>query len=405
MSDKPGRVYIVGAGPGDAGLMTLRGAECLAESDIVIYDYLANESLLSHAPSSAEKIYVGKTAGQHTKTQEEINKLLYDKSRKGKIVTSKRRRPFRVRTGGEEAIYLAERHIEFEVIPGVTSALAVPAYAGIPVTQRNMNVSFHVITGHEDPEKDEPDIEWKALGQTEGTLIFLMGIGNLANIVKELVKHGRAADTPVALIRWGTLPEQETLVSTLERVVEDSRRENFNPPAIVIIGAVVELRPLIQWVERKPLFGVRAAVTRPEGENKSLIEALRRAGADVIVTPTIKVVARSLTPEIKREVEAAAGYEWIVFTSTNAVRIFFGFLFELKQDARALSSTRVAAIGDRTADALKSVGIRADIVPREFAQEGLAKAIRIAKGDRVLIPRASSAREVLEEELRKKGQR
>lgn len=402
--NKSGMVYLVGAGPGDAGLLTMRGAECLRESDVVVYDYLANESLLAYAPVAAERIYVGKTAAQHTKTQAEINELLAEHAGAGKTVTRlKGGDPFVFGRGGEEAMYLSERQIAFEIIPGVTSAIAVPAYAGIPVTQRNVNVSFHVITGHEDPEKGEPEVEWDALARMEGTLIFMMGVGNIGEIAENLMKRGKDRDTPVALIRWGTLPEQETLVTTLQMAAEDVARENFHPPAVTVVGPVVSLRPLVQWYENKPLFGVRAAVTRPMDQSEELTAALRRAGADVCVFPTIRVQPRLMNPSIKSEIGGVAGYDWIIFTSVNAVRLFFGLLYEAKHDARALHDCRIAAIGEKTAEALKNHGICPDIVPREAVQEGLAKAIKITKGDHVLVPRASSARDALQTSLEERG--
>jgi uroporphyrinogen III methyltransferase/synthase len=399
-----GTVYLVGAGPGDAGLITLRGVECLEEADVIVYDHLVNESILSHAPAASERIYVGKQAGSHTRTQDEINELLAEKAREGKaVVRLKGGDPFLFGRGGEEAIHLAGQRIPFEVVPGVSSAVAVPAYAGIPVTQRNVNVSLHIVTGHEDPEKDEPDIEWDVLGRCDGTLVFLMGVGNLPHIVEQLRRYGKDPATPVALIRWGTLPEQETLVSTLAGVVAEARRVNFLPPAITVIGPVVDLRSLVGWVERKPLFGVRAALTRPADQGRELAARLRRAGADVLTTPTIRVRPRELSEVVHREFEALPSYDWVVFTSANGVRVFFSMLFEAKRDARALSDARIAAIGEKTAETLLEFGIRADLVPREFAQEGLARAIHVTRGDRVLIPRASAARDVLEQDLTRRG--
>lgn len=402
-SDK-GTVYLVGAGPGDVGLLTLRGAECLAEADVIVYDHLANEELLSHASRTAERIYVGKSAGQHAKLQSEINDLLTEYALAGKtVVRLKGGDPFLFGRGGEEAIHLREHGIRFEIVPGVTSAIAVPAYAGIPVTHRKINVSLHIVTGHEDEDKDQPDIEWDLLARTEGTLVFMMGVGNLPRIVHELVSRGKAADTPVALIRWGTTPEQETLVSTLQDVVHEVANRNFHPPAVVVIGPVVRLRELIQWAEEKPLFGLRIALTRPEEQSAQLATSLRAEGAAVLIAPTIKITGRELSPTIKRELEMLSSYDWIVFTSANAVRVFGEMLFEMKLDARALANCRIAAIGERTAAALKKMGIRSDTVPHEFTQESLSHAIHVTKGDRVLIPRAAVARDVLEKELLSRG--
>jgi uroporphyrinogen III methyltransferase/synthase len=399
-----GKVYLVGAGPGDAGLITVRGAECLAASNVVVYDHLANEGLLSHAPADCEKVYVGKTATQHTKTQAEINQLLFEHAASGKIVTRlKGGDPFVFGRGGEEAIFLAERKIQFEIVPGVTSAIAVPAYAGIPVTHRNICTSFHVITGHENPEKDDPDINWRSLAQSDGTLIFLMGVSNIGQISKQLIKHGKDASTPVAMVRWGTLPEQETLTSTLSNIAEDVARANFHAPAVTVVGSVIELRPLVQWYEKKPLFGIRAAITRPAGQSARLAAMLRDAGADLRITPTIRTQPRVLSAPVKQQIESLAEYDWVLFTSVNAVDIFIQFLLESKSDVRALRDARIGAIGEKTCEALKRFGIRADATPRDAAQENLAAAIRIVRGDRVLIPRASAARDALHEVLESRG--
>lgn len=401
-----GRVYLVGAGPGDQGLLTLRGAECLAESDVVVYDYLANQVLLGRAPAGAEKIYVGKTANHHTLTQDEINEVLASRALEGKVVTRlKGGDPFVFGRGGEEALYLRERGIDFEVIPGISSAIAAPAYAGIPVTQRNMAIGFTVVTGHENPEKGEPAADWEALARTGGTLVLLMAVGNLRTIAGELIRHGRSPQTPVALVRWGTTPDQETLVSTLEKVADDVERSGLKPPAVTVIGEVVGLREQLAWAEKRPLFGLRAAVTRPAEQSATLEAALRKAGAEVLITPTIRTVARALEDSARREIEAlAAGqYQWVVLTSVQAVRVFFGWLFDCGLDARALAGTAVAAIGERTAEVLWERGIVPDLVPREYVQEGLAGAVSIRQGDRVLIPRASAARDVLETELTRRG--
>jgi uroporphyrinogen III methyltransferase / synthase len=404
MASTSGTVYLVGAGPGDAGLLTIRGAECLASAGAVVYDFLANEALLAYAPADAERVYVGKQAGQHAKSQSEINDLLVQHARAGRtVVRLKGGDPFLFGRGGEEAIHLREHGIAFEVVPGVSSAIAVPAYAGIPVTHRRINVSLHIVTGHEDDEKDEAGIEWDVLARTEGTLVFMMGVGNLGRIVHELTSRGKPADTPIAVIRWGTMPEQETLVSTLARVTGEVRKRNFHPPAVIVIGPVVELRELINWAESKPLFGMRIALTRPREQSARLAATLRQAGADVVITPSICIVPRELSPAIHRELEMLSGYDWVVFTSANGVGTFMQLLFEMKLDARALANCRIAAIGTRTADALLAAGLRADTVPGEFTQESLSHALRVTRGDRVLIPRASVARDVLEKSLEERG--
>ncbi len=404
MGTRKGIVYLVGAGPGDAGLLTLRGAECLARADVIVYDHLVNEALLCHASQNAERIYVGKRAGSHTMPQDEINKLLATHATQGKtVVRLKGGDPFLFGRGGEEALYLADHSVPFEVVPGVTSAIAVPAYAGIPVSQRGYNVSVHIITGHEAPEKSESDLDWKALARCEGTLVFLMGVANLDRIAKELIRHGRPSSTPCAVIRWGTLPEQTTVVAPLGEIAERVRAAQISPPAITVVGEVVRLRDQLKWYERKPLFGVRVAVTRPPDQSRELIAYLREAGADVLLTPTIEIHPRPLTEEVRKELELLHSYDWAVFTSANGVHIFFEYLGRVGQDARSLADLRIAAIGDKTAEALSQHGIRADVTPDRFVQEALASAIPVLSGDRVLIPRAAAARDALERDLTARG--
>lgn len=402
MARKNGIVYIVGAGPGDVGLITVRGAECLAQSDVVVYDNLANELLVDHAPKFAERIFVGKEASHHSMSQDDINYLLVEKARAGlRITRLKGGDPFLFGRGGEEATYLAQHDVDFEVVPGVTSALAVPAYAGIPVTHRSVNGSLHIVTGHENVQGVGPDIDWAVLAQARGTIVFLMGVGNLATIVARLNEHKVSMRTPIALIRWGTMPEQQTLISTLGEVAEDVRRLSFSAPAVGVIGEVVKLRQEIAWAERRPLFGVRAAVTRPEGQDKQLAEQLRQLGAEVLSAPTIRIRETALTDEIKAELRAVAEgkYHWIVFTSASAVRIFREHLLKCDKDMRALARVKVAAIGERTAESLLEIGIKADLLPSTARQEGLVGAMCTHPGERVLIPRASVARDVLEKEL------
>ena len=402
MAQKNGIVYVVGAGPGDVGLITVRGAECLRQSDVVVYDNLANDLLLDHAPKYSEKIFVGKEASQHSKSQDEINHILVEKARAGlKVTRLKGGDPFLFGRGGEEAAYLVDHNVDFEMVPGVTSALAVPAYAGIPVTHRTVNGSVHVVTGHENVQGVGPDIDWEVLAQAQGTIVFLMGIGNLSTIVTKLMAKGLAASTPMALIRWGTLPEQQTLVSTLADIVEEVRRLGFSAPAVGVIGNVVRLREHIAWAERRPLFGVRAAVTRPEGQGESLVHELRQMGAEVVSTPTIRIRETALSEDARSEINALADgkYEWVVFTSATAVRIFRDWLLLCERDMRIFARCRVAAIGEKTAELLLEYGIKADLVPAAARQEGLVGAMCTHPGERVLIPRASVARDVLEKEL------
>lgn len=402
MLSKKATVYLVGAGPGDVGLITLRGAECLRSADVVVYDNLANELLLDYTNPSAERLYVGKAASHHARSQDEINAILVEQARAGKtVVRLKGGDPFVFGRGGEEAAHLALNRVPFEVVPGVTSAVSVPAYAGIPVTHRSVNGSLHIVTGHENVEGVGPEVEWEVLARSGGTIVFLMGVGNLSEIVKRLLRGGMNPATPIALIRWGTTPEQQTLVGTLASIVADVRRTGLTAPAVGVVGDVVNLRTMLEWAELRPLFGVRAAVTRPAEQSTALADLLRNAGAEVVSTPTIRFQDRPFSPTIRSELDSVrdGGYDWLVFTSAHAVKLFFGHLHHLGRDSRALHQVRIAAIGTRTADALTLEGITPDLLPKQMSQEGLAGAMQTEPGERVLIPRAAAAREVLEQEL------
>jgi uroporphyrinogen III methyltransferase/synthase len=401
-----GKVYLVGAGPGDVGLVTRRAVRCLEAADVVVYDYLVNPALLAYCRAGAELVYVGKKAGDHTLSQEQINNLLLEKAQQGKcVVRLKGGDPFVFGRGGEEALCLAQSGVPFEIVPGVTSAVAVPAYAGIPVTHRGMAVSFHVFTAHEAPDKPESDLDWKSIARLDGTLVFLMGVRTLDHVVNELLRHGYPATAPVALIRWGTLPEQEVLTGTLKDIVQRAREHNFAPPAVTVIGEVVQLRQQLRWAEKKPLFGYRIALTRPREQSLELAELLEHHGADVLITPTIKIHPRPLNDEIRAEIRRLSDYQWVVFTSANGVKIFCEYLEHFGLDARAFSESRIAAIGDKTAQTLREHGLRADAVPSRFVQESLAEAIPVRPNDRVLIPRAAVARDALERMLLDRGAR
>ncbi len=399
-----GRVYLVGAGPGDVGLITARGIECLRKADVVIYDHLANPTLLVHAEKASELIYAGKCAGQHAMSQAQIEDLLVNKAREGKtVVRLKGGDPFVFGRGGEEAVALQRAGVPFEVVPGVTSAVAVPAYAGIPVTHRGLSTSFHVFTAHEAPDKKSSDLDWKTIAHLEGTLVFLMGTRALEEVVQQLLSNGKAPETPVALIRWGTLPEQETLTGTLRDIVAKAQQAGLAPPVVTVVGRVADLRSEICWYEKKPLFGYRAALTRPRDQSEELARALHEAGADVVITPTIAVKPRALSDEIRTELLRLHAYDWVVFTSANGVKIFFDYLWKLGKDARALSECRLAVIGEKTGETLKVHGLRPDAVPSRFVQEGLGEVIPVRPNDRVLIPRAAAARDALERMLADAG--
>ncbi|MCL7454176.1 MAG: uroporphyrinogen-III C-methyltransferase [Anaerolineae bacterium] len=404
MTDSRGFVSLIGAGPGDPGLLTLAGAEALAAADVVVYDYLANPALLAHARPEAEQIYVGKKAGQHTLSQEEINALLVERARAGqRLARLKGGDPFVFGRGGEEALALVEAGLPFEVIPGVTSAVAAPAYAGIPVTHRGLSSSFAVITGHEDPAKEESAIDWPHLATAVDTLVFLMGVGNLPKIVDQLSAHGRPPETPVALVRWGTMPDQQTVSGTLADIVARVEAAGLRPPAVAVVGLVAGLRQQLRWFEDRRLFGQRVLVTRTREQASVLSARLRALGAEAIELPTIRIAPPADWRELDRAIAALPDYDWIVFTSTNGVAYFWQRLLAAGQDARALHGIRLATIGPATAAALKGCGLQAEVVPDEYVAEAVAAGLGAVRGQRVLLPRADIARPALAELLREAG--
>lgn len=405
-----GFVYLVGAGPGDYRLISVKACDCLRKADVVVYDRLADERILGYAPKDAEYIYVGKASSQHTMKQEDINRLLADKAKEGKcVVRLKGGDPFVFGRGGEEALVLEAEGIDFEIVPGITSAIAVPAYAGIPVTHRAVATSFAVVTGHEDPTKGESNMRWDKLSTGVDTLVFLMGVANLPHITKQLMENGRSGDTPAAVIRWGTKPEQRVLMTTVEKAAGDVEKAQLKPPAIFIVGDVVNLREKLQWFDRldtHPLFGKTVLVTRARSQASKLTSALEELGARCIEVPAIKLQAPSDSyAALDGAISHLSDYHWVIFTSTNGVESFFQRLTLAEKDARAFSRAKVAAIGTATAEELKKHGIIADVVPKEFRAEGVVEALvgEISSGTRVLIPRAMEARAVLPEALRKLG--
>ena len=367
-----GIVYLVGAGPGDPGLITVKGLACVRKADVVIADYLADERLVAEAPAHAERIHVPWRPGR----QEEINDLLVRHSEAGKtVVRLKGGDPFVFGRGGEEGLYLQRRGIPFEVVPGITAAIAVPAYAGIPVTHREITSTMTVVTGHESPDKAGTDLDWEAFAKRIGTLIFYMGARNLPVIVERLIRHGRPKDTPVALIQWGTTPEQRTLVGTLDDIVPKARSAAFTPPVLIIVGEVVALRPQLDWFESKPLFGVRVLVTRARDQAGELSESLARIGAEPVEAPLIRIEAPDDWSGVDAALADLSGFDHVVFTSGNAVKAFFSRLTERGLDARALGGVRVAAVGRATADALRKHGIEADYQPHIFRAEKLVETL------------------------------
>jgi uroporphyrinogen III methyltransferase/synthase len=403
---KPPIVYLVGAGPGDPGLITVKGRECIAAADVLIYDYLAAPSLLKHAAATAELIYVGKKGGEHTLPQEEINALIVAKARENKIVTRlKGGDPFVFGRGGEEAEVLVEAGIPFEVVPGVTSAVAATAYAGIPLSHRKLTATIAFVTGHEDPTKEESSIDWASLARGIGTLVFFMGVKNLPNIVAELTRHGRPPQTPVALVRWGTTAEQVTVSGTLADIVERVRQAGLKAPAIIVVGEVVGLRERLQWFERRPLFGKRIVVTRTREQASDLVDALTGLGAECLECPTIQIAPPDDAGPLDRAIAGLQRFDWIVFTSVNGVSRFFGRLFGAGRDVRALGHVRTAAIGPATAERMKSFGLASDLMPADYRAEAIVAAFRgyDLRGRSVLLPRAQEARLILPTELAAMG--
>lgn len=401
-----GKVYLIGAGPGDPKLLTLRGRECIGEAEVVIYDFLANERLLDYAPPGAEIICAGKRKGGQSVSQERINEWMIERARRGKVVARlKGGDPFVFGRGGEEAMALATAGIPFEVIPGVSSASGVPAYAGIPLTHRDYSALVVLTTGHEDPSKAQSNIPWENIAPGTGTLVFFMGVTNLDGVVSNLMKHGRDPDTPVAVICRGTRPEQQTVTGVLSDIADRVSRRRLPLPGMVVVGDVVRLREQLNWFERRPLFGRRILVTRPEEQVSDFAEALARYGAEPELFSTVRVVPPEDWGPLDRAVARLPSYQWVIFTSVNGVKYFAQRLHASGRDARALGAARVCAIGPRTAQALEGLGISADLVPEKFQAEGVLEAMKQAGvgGQRILLPRAQQAREVLPEDLRRMG--
>jgi uroporphyrinogen III methyltransferase/synthase len=400
------KVYLVGAGPGDPGLITVKGRECIQTADVIIYDYLASPALLKHAPRGAEMIYVGKKGGDHTLSQDEINALIVEKAKAGLTVCRlKGGDPFIFGRGGEEAEILVGKGIAFEVVPGVTSAIAAAAYAGIPLTHRKLAATLAFVTGHEDPHKEESSIDWESLAGGIGTLVFFMGVKNLPDITQKLIAHGKSPNTPVALIRWGTTPGQKTVTGNLDTINARVKEAGLRAPAIIVVGDVVDLRKKLKWFETRPLLGKRIVVTRAREQASDLVRQLSDLGAECLEYPTIKIVpADDPTPMIEA-IKNLSEYDWIVFTSVNGVQFFFDRLFGSDLDVRALHQLRTAAIGPATAERLFNFGLKSDILPKNYRAESVVEAFgkEKLKGKKILLPRAGEARPVLPVELRKMG--
>jgi uroporphyrinogen III methyltransferase/synthase len=395
-----GKVYLVGAGPGDPGLLTLKGKHCLERAEVIIYDTLAHERLLSYAPPDVGRIYVGRREGEQGLPQEEINRLVIEGARRGQLVVRlKGGDPFVFGRGGEEAEALHEAGIPFEVVPGVTSAIAVPAYSGIPLTHRELASTVAFVAGH--PGEEFSGIDWRALAGI-ATVVFVMGTNRLPEIVAALLEHGRHPETPVAVIRSGSWPLQETITGSLRDIVE--RTQGIQSRAVIVVGEVVRLRDQLRWFEGKTLLGRRIVVTRAQEQQDEFAKLLEDHGAEVIECPTIAIREPDDWGAVDQALERIAGFDWVIFTSANGVRGFVKRLQERGGDLRVLHGIRVAAIGPATAAALQEVGLHSDVVPDEYRAEAVLEAMdENLSGMRVLIPRAAEAREVLPAGLRERG--
>jgi uroporphyrinogen III methyltransferase/synthase len=402
---KIGKCILAGAGPGDIGLVTLRTKEAVEQADVVVYDYLCNPEILNWTRPDAEIIYAGKQAAAHTLSQSEINDLIAQRAKEGKVVVRlKGGDPFVFGRGAEEAEVLAAAGIPFEIVPGITSAIAVPSYAGIPVTHRDVTSSFTVFTGHEDPTKEESAIDYAALVQGGGTLVMLMGAARLSKVVAELRAHGASPTMPVALVRWGTTGRQETIVGKLDNIQEVAI--DIEPPVVAVFGKVVSYRQRLKWFEDRPLFGRRIVVTRTRQQAGALSARLRSLGAEVTELPTIKIVPPENLMEFGELVRDSFQYDWVVFTSPNGVTAFFDLFFKLYDDARSLGNARIAAIGPGTAKRVKDFHLAVDLQPEEYVAERLADAIQrheSVENLRFLVVRAANARDVLPKRLTQLG--
>jgi len=403
----PGKVYLVGAGPGDPGLITLRGKYLLEHAEVVVYDYLANPKLLSYVPKNATLIYAGKKGGGlHAFTQQGINQLLVDHAKEGSMVVRlKGGDPFIFGRGAEEIEELVREGIDFEVVPGVTSATAAATYAGIPITHREYTASVAFVTGHEDPTKKSSNISWEKLATGAGTIVIYMGIKTLPSITKKLIEYGRSPDTPVAVVRWASTPQQHSVVGTLETICDVVHKADIKPPALVIVGEVVKLRSTIDWFERRPLFGRRVVVTRTREQASDLVAKLEELGAECLEYATIHIEPVADYSVLDQAIADLESYSWLLFTSLNAVTYFFKRLYVLGMDSRKLATTKVAVVGRATGEELLKHGVRADLIPEKFTGEGLAAALvkTEVKGTRILLPRALKASEILPETLTDAG--
>ncbi|MCE0484434.1 MAG: uroporphyrinogen-III C-methyltransferase [Methylacidiphilales bacterium] len=407
--EKRGHVYLVGAGPGALGLVTLRARQLIEQADVIVYDYLCNPEMLRWARGDAEKIYVGKSGSYHTIPQEEINAILTSRALAGKeVVRLKGGDPYVFGRGGEEAQILARSGIPFEVVPGVTSAIAVPSYAGIPVTHRDFASTVTFVTGHEDPAKPDSAIDWSWLARLSGTLVFLMGVERLRQITGRLIAEGADPATPAALVRWGTTAHQETLAGTLGTIADLVQERRFSPPAAIVIGDVVKLRSELNWYEALPLFGKRIVVTRTRGQAGVLAQRLVQLGADVLEIPTIRIVPVPSDAPMREKLTAFSNhFDWLVFTSPNAVDRFFAEFFQVASDLRDLGTVKIASLGPATTAKLQQLHLRVDLQPEIFTAEKLAEALaeKIMPGARICFPKGRLAATLVADRLQERGAR
>ncbi len=403
-----GICHLAGAGPGDLGLVTLRVRELLETAQVIVFDYLCNPEMLKWAAKDAEIIYAGKKAGQHTLRQEEINALLVRKTGEGKrVLRLKGGDPFLFGRGGEEAEALGEAGLAFEIIPGVTSAIAAPAYAGIPVTHRDFTSSLTIFTGHEDPEKTESSLDYAKLAALPGTKVMLMGVERIGPITEQLMRNGLAPGTPVALVRWGTTGRQQTLAGTVENIAARVEETGFKAPAVAVFGQVATLRDKLGWFEKRPLRGKRIVVTRTRAQAGVLSAGLRELGGDVFELPTIRIEPPTDLLAFGELVQDAHSYDWLVFTSPNGVTAFFEMFYKLYSDARSIGNVRIAAIGPATAKRVRDFHLAVDLQPSEFVAEAIIREFQAKEGSvenqRFLLARAEQAREVLPAQLTQMG--
>lgn len=397
----PGTVYLVGAGPGDPGLITRAGADAIARADVVVYDRLASPELLGLARADAEMVYVGKAAARHTLKQDEINAVLAEHALAGKTVCRlKGGDPFVFGRGGEEAAHLRERGVPFVIVPGISSSIGGPAYAGIPVTDRSCASSFAVITGHEDPTKPESALDWEGIARGADTLVFLMGLANLPDIAAKLIEHGRPATTPVAAIQQATTPHQRVVVGTLKDIAAKVAVAGLESPVLTVVGEVVALRSKLAWFDDRPLFGKRIMVTRAREQASELSRLLREAGAEPVEVPVIRIEQLPPPDDLLSRLQSA---DWIVFTSANGIPSLLAQLESLGEDIRALGDAKIAAIGPATAASLRDRNLRVDFTPSRFVAESVAEEFPDPAGKRIAIARAQEAREALPELLTARG--